>query len=251
MAEKAKILCAFTDVRALCQVNEVELVSVVTPPYLHFEHTLAALECGKHVVVEKPLTLTSAEAEKLLEAAAARPELLAIMDHECRFTSAFLKARDHIRKGTLGAILAVEITVIVPKGDGSKVQPFTWWDDRSKGGGAWGAMGSHMIDSLRFLLDAEVLEIAAFLRSTYATRREPDGGEKAITSDDYGSVQMKLGPRERGAKAPAFEGPQAFVNAHVTLSVLGQPKPTARIVMAGVKGGLKNQLCDICSHCQR
>lgn len=70
---------------------------------------------------------------------------LVIVDHELRFTPAFLKAREHLRRGTIGTVLAVEANVMFP------MQPkaFSWWNDARKGGGALGAVGSHVIDALR------------------------------------------------------------------------------------------------------
>lgn len=70
-----------------------------------------------------------------------------IVDHELRFTPAFLRAREHLRRGSIGQVLVVEANVLFPVPTGT----FTWWADASKGGGVLGAIGSHVIDALRCL----------------------------------------------------------------------------------------------------
>lgn len=70
---------------------------------------------------------------------------LVIIDHELRFTPAFLRAREHLRKGTLGRVFLVHARVLIQGGKATH----SWWSDASLGGGALGAVGSHMIDSFR------------------------------------------------------------------------------------------------------
>jgi predicted dehydrogenase len=69
--------------RELVGASDVDLVSVTAPPYEHREIALAALEAGKHVLCEKPTTLSPLEAEHLVTAAERRPQQLAIVDHGC------------------------------------------------------------------------------------------------------------------------------------------------------------------------
>src|SRR5262245_54095846 len=90
--ENAQRVAAQTDIpqvyatwKELVSSDEVELVSIVTPPHLHREIALAALRAGKHVICEKPTALNLAEAEAMFAAAQAAPNQLAIIDHELRF----------------------------------------------------------------------------------------------------------------------------------------------------------------------
>ena len=75
-----------------------------------------------------------------------RPAQLCLVDHELRFTPAFLKAREHVRAGTIGAVLHATTRVLFPMNS----TKYTWWADASLGGGALGAIGSHVIDSYRW-----------------------------------------------------------------------------------------------------
>lgn len=70
---------------------------------------------------------------------------MVIVDHELRFTPAYLRARQHLREGTIGAVLVVEANVLYPV----PTRNFTWWADASKGGGVLGAIGSHVFDAFR------------------------------------------------------------------------------------------------------
>jgi predicted dehydrogenase len=85
----------------------VAAVAIATPAATHFELVRAALEAGKHVLVEKPLTSSLAEAEKLAQLAAGNG-LVLMCDHTYCYTPAVLKIRQLIREGELGEILFVD-----------------------------------------------------------------------------------------------------------------------------------------------
>jgi predicted dehydrogenase len=78
-------------------------VVVATPVSSHFALALAALEAGKHVLVEKPLTATADEARRLIDTAAARG-LRLMVDHTFAYTGAVRRIRDLVREGALGRI---------------------------------------------------------------------------------------------------------------------------------------------------
>ena len=87
----------------LCR-EDVEAVAIATPVSTHFALAMKALEAGKHLLVEKPLTLKSSEAETLLEASTKRG-LTLMVDHTFIYTSAVRKIRDFLLKGDIGDIL--------------------------------------------------------------------------------------------------------------------------------------------------
>lgn len=100
-------------IRATDQLDEildderVEAVAVAVPVAAHFDVALACLAAGKHVLIEKPLAATLAEAEKLVAFADER-ELTLMLDHTYCFTPAVACIRDTIAAGTLGAIQYVD-----------------------------------------------------------------------------------------------------------------------------------------------
>jgi len=90
-----------TDVRSVVTSPEVDAVAIVTPVWAHYELTKAALENGKHVLVEKPFTSTSDQALELIELAE-RKGLTIMVDHTFLFTGAVRKMHELVQSGTLG-----------------------------------------------------------------------------------------------------------------------------------------------------
>lgn len=97
------------DWRALVADAEVDAVLVATPVETHFEIALAALRAGKHVLVEKPVTATAAEARVLIEEAAMR-RLVLMVDHTFVYTGAVQKIGEVMRRGDLGELYYYDST---------------------------------------------------------------------------------------------------------------------------------------------
>jgi len=91
----------FDDYRRLLDCGEVDVVDVVVPSHLHFEVAKAALEAGKHVLVEKPMTLTVQHCDELLALADAEGKVLAV-DHEMRLSSLWGRVKQLIDDGVAG-----------------------------------------------------------------------------------------------------------------------------------------------------
>ncbi len=85
----------------------IELVVVNTPSYTHYEYAKQAIQAGKHVIVEKPFTATSAHARELVELASARNVKITVFQNR-RFDSDFMTVQDIIHQGILGDILEAE-----------------------------------------------------------------------------------------------------------------------------------------------
>jgi predicted dehydrogenase len=180
-------VCAHDDWRAVIASPDVDLVSIVTPPSEHLEMAMAALDAGKHVLLEKPTALNAAEAGELVVAAQARTDRLALIDHELRFLPSWREART--RMSEIGDIRYAEVRYSSPA-RGDRKREWNWWSDASRGGGVWGAVGSHFVDALRYF-GMEIESAQALMRSTIETRPFGDT-TRAVTSDDYASVNLRL-----------------------------------------------------------
>lgn len=97
------------DTTELIESPDIDAIAVITPVWTHYELAKAALENGKHVFVEKPLTATSAQAEDLIELAA-RKNLQIMVDHTFLFTGAVQKIRQLVQDGTLGSLFYYDST---------------------------------------------------------------------------------------------------------------------------------------------
>ena len=231
---------AYDEWSELVHAADVDLVSIVTPPSEHREMALAALAAGKHVLLEKPTAMNAAEARDIVEAARKATGRVALIDHELRFLPSWREARRRI--GELGGIRYAEVRYASPA-RGDRQRAWNWWSDAARGGGVWGAVGSHFVDALRYF-GMEVEAALATMRTTIAER--PFGeGTRPVTSDDFTSVDLRLrggavaamtfsvvasGPDESSVLTIHGEnGAMRFIGEEVLLSIGG----SAFTTMAG------------------
>lgn len=177
---------SFGDWRRILDLD-IDLVSVVTPPHLHREMAIAILAAGKHLLLEKPTALDANEARAILEESRRRPEQIAIIDHELRFLPTWLEARKTLH--SIGDLRYIEMRYSSP-GRGDRRRAWNWWSDAEKGGGIWGAVGSHLIDGARYFA-GEIESVQATLRTIIDVR--PDGSStREVTSDDRADASLTL-----------------------------------------------------------
>jgi predicted dehydrogenase len=135
------------DWRELAADSDIDAVIIATPVAAHFEMALAALRAGKHVLVEKPITATSAEAAILIEEAARR-KLVLMVDHTFVYTSAVTKIREIISSGDLGEVFyyhSTRVNLGLFQRDVNVI-----WD-----------LAVHDLAILDFLMEAEPIAISA------------------------------------------------------------------------------------------
>ena len=177
------------DWRELIQREDVDLVSVVTPPATHMEIALAAMDQGKAVLCEKPMAMNAVEAKSMTERAR-ETGVLALIDHELRFLSSRRKMRAMVHEGAIGNIR--HCNYVFRSDYRGVLGNWDWWSDVTMGGGTLGAIGSHVIDSFRWLLGTEVSEVCCML-STHVTERP----EKARGQQTSGAGISEGGPMRR------------------------------------------------------
>jgi predicted dehydrogenase len=223
VARERGIPHATGDWREVVRDPGVDLVSIVTPPHLHREMAIAAVHAGKAVLCEKPTALEAAEAEIMWMAAEQRG-VLALMDHELRFLPSRQRMREIIQSGELGTIHHARVRYRSDNRAGPG-RPWDWWSDVARGGGLLGAIGSHAVDALRFLLGREPTEVLGVLATHIPARPDAQsGGARLVTSDD--EVQALLG----------FGG---GLTAAMSLSAVEPGKPMHVVEVFGTRGGLR------------
>ncbi len=138
---------AYPTVEALCKESDVEAVWVSSPNRFHCEHTVTALEHGKHVVVEKPMALNLEEAQRMV-AAADRNGRKLLAGHTRAFTLPIRAMRRIIQSGRLGGLRAIHVMAY----SDWMLRPRTADElDINQGGGIPYRQGPHQIDTVRFL----------------------------------------------------------------------------------------------------
>jgi len=156
--------CVVEDWRELLTRDDVDAVTVCTPNAIHAEQAFAAIAAGKHVFVEKPFTVTVAEADAVI--AAGRERGVVVMTaHSARFAPPMVALKDALHAHVIGTPVSVEAS-FCHAGPRVWAPEATWFTERAlAGGGALLDLGVHLVDSLRWLLQDEFEQVAAVLDS--------------------------------------------------------------------------------------
>ena len=163
-AERARVSAAehgiahaFTSAEELCRSPEVDAVLVATPNNCHLHDVLIALECGKPVLVEKPMAMNAGEARQMVGAAKRSGVLLGVAQ-VFRFAESTRRLRERVAADEIGRVVYARSEFCYP----GVSHPRTWLTDATiAGGGPIADVGVHCIDALRFILDDEVTRVAA------------------------------------------------------------------------------------------
>jgi predicted dehydrogenase len=178
---------------------DLDLVSITTPPVLHRAMAVAALDAGRHVLCEKPMAMSAAEAEEML-GRGERARRVHAIDHELRFNPNRRKVRTLLADGFVGAPRHVLLTAV----NASRLdpaRPWNWWFDETRGGGLLGAVGSHQVDLLRYWL-GEIVAASGTADAVVPTRPLPDGsGRRPVTADEFTTFSLRF---RSGAVATVF-----------------------------------------------
>ena len=206
---------AYGDFDAMIADPQVELAIVATPSHIHAQQTIAALSGGKHVLCEKPMALSSADADRMIAAAARSNRLLTVF-HNMRYWPDFLKVREVIESGTLGRIVQVKITMH------RFARRWDWQTVRAFGGGALFNGGAHLVDLALQLLAGD----------------DDDGAEPLVSADLQHA--LAAGDAEDHVKillrSPRAEARVASVEVEVT-NACAYPQDTWHVM--GSAGGLR------------
>jgi predicted dehydrogenase len=169
--------------------GDIDVVHLATPNHLHYPHAKAALLAGKHVVCEKPLSMTAAESAELVELAAEK-KLVNAINFNIRMYPLAQQARSMVQSGALGDIFILH---------GSYLQDWllfpTDWNWRLEPGlggtlRAVGDIGSHWLDLLTFITGLRVEEVYADFKTFHPVRKKPAKPletftGKILTPEDY------------------------------------------------------------------
>jgi predicted dehydrogenase len=155
----------YEDYRDLLARPDVEAVSITTPVFAHAEPALAALRAGKHVLCEKPIARTLAEADAMVEAAR-QAGVLFTMGYQSRFSRLWETTRRLLDEGTIGSMIAMNVVSC-----GRAALPQPWFLDKDLAGGGvlmdWGIYTAYMLNWLAGPISAVQAVTRAF-RHEYA-----------------------------------------------------------------------------------
>src|SRR5262249_53801360 len=211
-ADRLTIDRAYAGYEELLADDDAQVVHVCTPNYLHRPVVKAAIRAGKHVICDKPLAMTAAEAKELRDDAQSRGVVNAVT-FNYRFNPLVQQARSTVAKGGIGTVRFVH---------GYYLQDhllyetdFSWRLEPEKAGlsCAVGDIGSHWCDTAQFITGLRIVRVLASLSTTIAKRKKPGRSREAFaaggaservedydcTLDDLGSVLVEFENGARGA----------------------------------------------------
>ncbi len=175
------------DWRRVVERPDVDLIDICTPGDTHAEIAIAALAAGKHVLCEKPLANTVAEAESMVAAALAAPQLQAMVGFTYRRTPAVALAREMVAAGTIGTVRQVRAQYL-QDWLSDENSPLTWRMDKEKAGsGALGDIGAHIIDAIEFVTGQRLTGVSGRLETFVKQRPVAAGSGGAISGGAAGS----------------------------------------------------------------
>lgn len=186
------------DYKELLARPDIDAVAVLLPHALHFPVCKAALEAGKHVLVEKPMTTDSGEARQLLEASKKNGRLLAIA-YQRSYMPEYLYLRQAVARGDLGPLrfmtAHVEQGWLAGARKSKEAGKAAWRLDPSlSGGGQLVDTGSHTLAALLYICGMDPVEVFAFVDNcgfdvdvdTAMVARFAQGAQAAITVGGFG-----------------------------------------------------------------
>ena len=164
----------FTDVYKMLALNEIDMIVIGAPNVFHCEITVAAARAGKHVVVEKPLCMNLAEADRMIDACKKAGVKLMYAEELC-FTPKYVRLKALLDEGALGDPILLKQS---EKHDGPHADHF--WDVERSGGGVTMDMGCHAIEFFRWMLGRPKIKSVYAQMGTHLHTDKTKGDDNAV-----------------------------------------------------------------------
>jgi predicted dehydrogenase len=151
----------YQDLGDMLKKSAVNLVIIITPHNTHAKLGLQCLKAGRHVVIEKPMAVTTAECDAMINEAKKR-DLVISTYHNRHWDGCIIEALKHIRKGEIGEVVRVE------NRQGFHGKPRDWWrTSRSISGGILYDWGVHLLEYSLQIVDGDIAEVSGFAKTGF------------------------------------------------------------------------------------
>ncbi|WP_375001647.1 Gfo/Idh/MocA family protein [Aeromicrobium sp. CTD01-1L150] len=227
-----------TDWREVLERDDIDLVDICTPGDTHAEIAVAALEAGKHVLCEKPLANTVAEAEKMADAAhsAASRGVRAMVGFTYRRTPAVALARQLVEAGRIGTVRHVRAQYL-QDWLVDEDAPMSWRLDRERAGsGALGDIGAHIVDMAQYVTGDRIASVGGLVE-TFVTSRPVAGEHATLGGSSSGSGERATVSVDDAAAFTARFASGALGVFEATRYATGR-KNALRLEVNGTRGSL-------------
>jgi predicted dehydrogenase len=200
----------YNRVEELLADTEVDLITLITPHNTHASLALQCLAAGKHVITEKPMCLTVAEANAMIDAGRAAGKMVSVF-HNRRWDGDHMAMREIIEQGVIGEVFHIEAN------GGGWGRPGDWWrSDKQISGGAFYDWGAHIIDWVLHLRPGALESVVGFYHKLVWNHVSNEDHTQAV-------IRWKNG---------------AYADVQIS-SIARAPKPRFRIL--GTKGGILDE----------
>ncbi|MBD2393385.1 Gfo/Idh/MocA family oxidoreductase [Cyanobacterium aponinum FACHB-4101] len=191
IASEYNITHAMDNLEDICRLPEVDIVSISTPPFLHYDMAKIALNHDKHILLEKPLNLNVYETREIYRLAKQKQKIV-VADFEFRFIPEWQLLKEYLDNDYVGKTRLIKIDWLVAS-RGNPNRAWNWYSVKEKGGGALGAIGSHAFDYIHWLF-GEIATISAYLGCAIPQRPDPLSNNqlKPVTADDTCLITLEL-----------------------------------------------------------
>lgn len=207
-------ITSYNSIDELLNDDEIELIVVNTPNNLHYEHSKAALQKGKNILVEKPFTATSAQAKELFELADSVGKQIIFYQNR-RWDSDFTAVKNVINSGKLGKLVEAHFRYDRYR---NVIGPKAFKENPGEASGLLYDLGPHLLD-----------QVISLFGKPLSYHKVLGKNRKDTLVDDYFTIQLSY--------------PQS-VNVFVTSSML-VVNPQAAFVLHGVNGSFIKQRADV------
>ena len=224
-AEKHGAKAAYTSVEEALSDSRVDAVYITSPNHLHSLHTTLAAKAGKHVLVEKPMSLTVPEGLEMVRICQEQGVKLGV-GFPLRHHPGHIEAQRLVENGTLGTIALAQAQM----GQGTRGEVFPeprtglreWWTHPEMAGGAYvtTALGVHSIDDLQFILGQQVVEVTG-ITDGHTTERPMEDLSTMCLRFDQGAI----GTVCCGLRLPEFQNDVSIYGSEGKVLLTGAAWP--------------------------
>ena len=174
-AEEFPGIETYSSAAQMLRRSAVDVVAIITPHNTHAALAVQCLRAGRHVVVEKPFAITTAECDRMIAAARKGRRLLSTY-HNRHWDGCIIQAVKTIRSGAIGQVVRVEAHM------GSWGKPHNWWrTSKTISGGILYDWGVHLMEYTFQIIDSPIVEVAGFAKKGFWA---PRTAWKADTFED-------------------------------------------------------------------
>lgn len=174
----------YSSVAAMLKRSDVNLVTLITPHNTHAKLAIQCLKAGRHVVVEKPMAITTAECDAMM-AAAKKSRVVLSTYHNRHWDGIVVGALKLIKSGAIGEVVRMDVEM------GLMGKPGDWWrSSKSISGGIMYDWGVHLCEYILQLADSPITEVSGYTRSgVWASQTK----WKNDTNEDEGQMVIRFG----------------------------------------------------------